>query len=264
MKKRPTSYSNTEQHRQDNRLWWLQALMWVCLCTLPASSLFAQGRSIPTSSAVQEEVAAKELSDDELPEGVRYRYPLLNGMSVSFNLFPPVMNLFGKDYGSYEGGLTLDLHHRFFPQAHAGVGYCNAKNEDFVRYHSKMTPFFKAGMLYNFKYNELKPNDFYGAFVRFGYAYSKADVSNLYFADAIWDQAGPFSIEDMKFNSVWMELGGFIKVEVVKHISLGWDLSVKPFLHRGDVKQGVPYYIPGYGTTTTKLGFGFHIYYDLW
>lgn len=261
--KRPTSYSNTDLSAQRTFRGGLRRLMLVCLAFLTVAGLYAQGRSIPTSSAVQEELAEHDLSADDLPEGQRYRYPLLNGMSVSFNLFPPVMNVFGKDYGYYEGGLTLDLHHRFFPQAHAGMGYCDAQSDDFVRYHSKMAPFFKAGMLYNFKYNELKPNDFYGAFVRFGYAYSKADVSNLYYADAIWDKVGPFTIEDMKFNSLWMEVGGFIKVEIVKHISLGWDLSFKPFLHRGDVKQGAPYYVPGYGTTTSNIGFAFHVYYDL-
>lgn len=258
--KRSTSYSNTDIPAATGRM-----LRWVMMLYLLFSThilILAQGRSIPTSSSVQAEVEER-MSDDDLPEGVTHRYPLFNGMSISFNLFPPVMNIFGKDYGYYEGGLTLDLHHRFFPQAHAGTGYCNAKNEDFVRYHSKTAPFFKAGMLYNFKYNDLKPNDFYGAFIRFGYAFSKADVSNLYYTDAIWDKVGPFTIEDMKFNSVWMELGGFIKVEVVKHISLGWDLSVKPFLHKGSVKQGSPYFIPGYGTTTSNIGFAFHVYYDL-
>jgi len=223
---------------------------------------WAQGSSIPTTSEVEE--ARTDLLSDELPEGVKYRYPLINGMSVSFNLFPPLMNLFGKDYGSYEGMVTFDLHHRFFPQAGAGIGFCDVKSDDEVRYHcTKHFPFFKGGMLYNFNYNDVKPNDFYGAFVRFGYAYSEASISNLRYTDAFWGETEPMSITGLSYHSVWMELGGFIKVQVADHISLGWDASFKPFLHKGKEKQGEPYFVPGYGVTTSKLGFGFHIYYDL-
>lgn len=231
------------------------------LLMLPA---WAQGSSIPTSSAVQEQREAIEQLSEELPEGVKYRYPLLNGMSVSVNLFPPLMNLFGKEYGNYEGMVTFDLHHRFFPQAGAGIGFCDVMNDDSVRYHcTKHFPFFKAGMLYNFNYNDLKPNDFYGAFVRFGYAYSEAKIKGLRYTDAFWGKTDPMTIDGLAYHSVWMELGGFIKVQVAKHISLGWDVSFKPFLHKGKEKQGEPYFVPGYGVTSNKLGFGFHLYYDI-
>ncbi|MCR5361573.1 MAG: DUF6048 family protein [Bacteroidales bacterium] len=227
-------------------------------------TLLAQGSSIPTTSAVKEQRAEGDATASAtLPEGQKYRYATFNAMSVSFNLFPPVMNLFGKDYGSYEGTLTIDLHRRFFPQATAGVGYCNAESDDFVRYHSKMRPFLKAGMLYNFKYNEPAADDIWGVLMRVGYAYSEADVSNLYYTDAFWGETGPMSIDGMKFHSVWMELGGFIKVQISKHLSAGWDLSWKPFLHRGSVRQGKPYFVPGYGVTTSQIGMGFHVYFDL-
>lgn len=239
-----------------------QRLIVVLLMLVLTFPLWAQGSSIPTTTAV--ETARESLNLEDLPEGVKYRYPLLNGMSVSVNIFPPLMNLFGKDHGSYEGMLTVDLHHRFFPQAGAGIGFCNVMNDDSVRYHcTKHFPFFKAGMLYNFNYNDLKPNDFYGAFIRFGYAYSEAEIKNLRYTDAFWGQTERMSIEGLSFHSIWMELGGFIKVQVANHLSLGWDVSFKPFLHKGKEKQGEPYYVPGYGTTNSKLGFGFHLYYDL-
>ena len=238
----------------------------------------AQGNSIPTSTAVQEQRAVQSILQGELPEGVKYRYPLLNGMSVSANIFPIVIDLFGKDYGNYEGSLTLDLHHRFFPQATVGAGYCKAQSKDVgytpdqsgdnkgfvgLKYHCKMRPYFKAGLLYNFNYNDLKPNDFYGAVLRFAYAYSEADVENLGYADAVWGNVGPMKIEGLKFHSVWMELGGFIKVEVARHFSLGWDLTYRPFLHRGKDRQGKPYFVPGYGTASSRFGLNFNIYYDL-
>ncbi len=259
MRKKSTSNSPIKLLARLSTTRRLLAVVMMLMLVLPS---FAQGTSIPASSAV-EEVRA-ELLTEELPEGVKYRYPLLNGMSVSVNVFPPLMNLFGKKYGNYEGMLTIDLHHRFFPQAGAGIGFCNVMNDDSVRYHcSKHFPFFKGGMLYNFNYNDLKPNDFYGAFIRFGYAYSEAEIKHLRYKDAFWGETAPMTIEGLAYHSVWMELGGFIKVQVAKHISLGWDASFKPFLHKGKEKQGEPYFVPGYGVTSNKLGFGFHLYYDI-
>lgn len=242
------------------RAWITMAIL--CLFCGWSDHLLAQGSSIPTTSEVKEQ-RIDEWMMENLPEGVKYRYPLLNGMSVSANIFSPILNIFGKDYGSYEGALTLDIHHRFFPQAAAGAGYCDVTNEDSLRYHSRLRPFFKAGLLYNFNYNDLKPNDFYGALIRFGYAYSSADISGLSYTDGFWPNYKPDDMKDLKFHSIWMEIGGFIKVQIADHISMGWDVTFKPFLRKGGDKQGEPYFVPGYGTTNSKLGFGFHVYYDL-
>ena len=81
-------------------------------------TLLAQGSSIPTTSAVKEKrTEGDATASATLPEGQKYRYATFNGMSVSFNLFPPVMNLFGKDYGSYllvqhkeVAGEKVDIH----------------------------------------------------------------------------------------------------------------------------------------------------------
>jgi hypothetical protein len=228
-----------------------------------SASLFAQGNSIPTTSAVREQRDAVEALPEKLPDGVKYRYPLLNGLSISVNLFPPVLDLFGKDFCNYEAFATLDLHHRFFPQVSAGLGYCNEESTDLVKYKSEMRPFIKAGLLYNFKYNDMNPDDFWGVLLRFGYAHSEAEVSNLYYTDGYWGEQGPMTISGLSFNSVWMEIGGSIKVQVVKHVSLGWDLTFKPFLHKGSVRQGKPYFVPGYGSTASKMGLTFHLYYDI-
>ncbi|MBQ0056339.1 MAG: hypothetical protein KBT20_01670 [Bacteroidales bacterium] len=207
--------------------------------------------------------AVMRAQDGTLPEGQRYRHPLFNGLSVSFNAFPPALTLFGKGYASFEGMATVDLHHRFFPQFSAGVGYCDHESANEVRYQTDPAPFFKAGMAYNFKYNDENGDDFYGAFLRVGYAHSESEVSNLYYTDGYWEPQGPISIDDMKSNSCWLELGGFIKVKVASHLSLGWDASFRPFLHKGSTPSGHPYFVPGYGPTTTSFGFAFHIYYDL-
>lgn len=241
----------------------IKLLLLVVLIGCSFGRAMAQGSSIPTTSAVKEQRATGEDSD-ELPEGVTHRYPLLNGLSVSLDAFPVVMQVFGNNRANYGGMVTLDLHHRFFPQVAAGVGYCNETNPDNVRYKCSLQPYMKVGMAYNFKYNDLKPNDFYGAFARIGISHNDAEVSNLYYADGFWPMQGPLTLTGLKSTSCWLELGGFIKVQVLDHLSLGWDLSFSPFLSKGNTRNGSPYFVPGYGTTTTALGFAFHVYYDIW
>ena len=60
-----------------------------------AVGAMAQGRSIPTTSEVQEVQAS--VLPEILPDSVKYRFPLFNGLSVSTNLFDPVMNIFKWD-----------------------------------------------------------------------------------------------------------------------------------------------------------------------
>lgn len=222
---------------------------------------WAQGASIPKNS----EAKAQEMTlPEELPDSVKYRYPLFNGLSLSVNLFPPVMQVFGKDYCSYEAMITADIHHRFMPQVAAGIGSCNELSDNGYRYKSQMTPFFKVGMVYNFQFNEYKyGRDFYAAFIRYGYGYSKADITGLTYNDGFWNEYGPADIRDQKFHSHWLELGAMIKVEVVKHISLGWDISFKPFLSKGGNEYANPYYVPGYGATSSKIGMAFNLYWDI-
>lgn len=200
----------------------------------------------------------------ELPDSIPYRYGLMHGLSISVNIFPPVLELFGKDYRSYEAMVTLDLHHRFLPQVAAGIGSCEAISDYDLQFKSKTTPFFKVGMIYNFNYNDLKADDFYGAFVRYGFGHAEADLLGITYTDGVWPDYGPADVHDITYNSHWLEIGGMIKVKVTRHFAAGWDAYFKPFVHKGTSKYGPPYYVPGYGVTSNKLGFAFHLYYDIW
>lgn len=225
-----------------------------------SSHLCAQGRSIPRSSEAQVETVVE---DAELPEGVKYRYPLLNGLSVMFNLYEPVMNLLGNDRASYEASVMLNIHHRFFPEATLGMGWCNELSDDLVRYHVKAAPFAKIGLRYNLKYNDLEDKFYYFIVARYGFCHSEADISNLTYTDGYWPEYGPTNIRNQKFNSHWVEVGGGIKVQIWKRLSAGWDVYIKPFLHKGSTSQATPYYVPGYGTTDGAFGMAFRLYYDL-
>lgn len=237
----------------------LWVLVFACLGRVCA---FGQGATIPRGTATEN--AAQTLPADlELPEGVKYRYPLLNGLSLSVNIFEPVMGIFLNDYASFEATGQLDLHHRFFPEFTFGMGKCDDVSDDLVGYTTKLAPFYKIGIAYNLKYNDIAPENYYFIFLRYGFAHSTADITNLTFTDGYWHEYGPFDITGQKFNSHWLEIGFGIKVKIWRRFSMGWDLYYKPLLSDGATRYASPYYIPGYGTTNGKFGFGYRIAYDL-
>lgn len=220
---------------------------------------YAQGNSIPKSSKAK--VQAEE-QPEILPEDVKYRYPLFNGLSVSTNIFDPVMEMFKWDHANYGATVTADFHHRFFPQLSFGLGHCNQENEDNgLKYVSKAAPYFKTGMLYNFKYNETKPENYYYVLARVGFSKSKGDFENLKYTDGYWIDYGPETINDQDFSCSWVELGGGIKVKLTGPISLGWEISLRPMLSNGNNKYGKPYFVPGRGTSS--FCFEFNLSYDI-
>ncbi len=233
--------------------------------------LLAQGRSIPVSSDVEAE-KQKEIIE-ELPEGQKYRYKLFNGLNISIDILDPVLYATALDHASFEAQLMADFHHRFFPMASFGMGLANETSDNGLEYgtgakqeftfKSNLAPYGKIGFAYNVDYNSTRPNDYYLAFFRYGIAFNKADITNLYYADDLWGSLGPINISDQKYTTQWLELGGMIKVQIVKHISLGWDLYFKFKITQSGTEYGTPYFVPGYSTNNSHLGFSFRLYYDI-
>lgn len=240
-------------------------------CCLQTHWLMAQGRSIPKGTKAQE--AAETLLDEELPEGQKYRYPLFNGLNVSVDIFDPLYDIFLSNHATYEAQVMVDLHHRFFPMAAAGMGYADEtsnngiefstdKKQEF-RFKSDLAPFLKLGMAYNLRYNSTKPTDTYMVFARYGIAHNKADLTNIYYASANWPDVHLPDMLGQSYTTQWLEAGVMIKVQLIKHLSLGWDLYAKIKLSQSGTKYGKPVFVPGYGDCSSIFGFSFRVYYDI-
>ena len=248
----------------------LRVLLLTIICCMQMNGLMAQGRTIPRSSEIEEgDTSLPEF----LPEGQKYRYSLLNGLNISVDISDPIMNLFYYDHASYEAQVMVDLHHRFFPMAAFGMGYADETSNngnDYgtdgkqeITFVSDMAPFAKVGIAYNLDYNSLHPSDLYLLFLRYGYAYNKADIKNLYYADELWGACGPISICNQKYQTHWLELGLMLKVQLMRHVSLGWDLYWKVPLMQTGTDFGKPTFVPGYGLNSSSIGFSFRFYYDI-
>jgi hypothetical protein len=237
----------------------------LCLAALApavATPAFGQGATIPRGSSKADVEVTTPLST-ELPEGVKYRYPLLNGLNLSINLFEPVMHVFRNDYASYEATAQLDLHHRYLPEVTVGVGQCDDVSDDLVGYKTSLSPYFKVGAALNLRYNDVDPDYFYFVVLRYGYSHSTADITNMYYTDGYWNQYGPVDILDQTFNAHWVELGFGIQVKIWRRFSMGWDLYYKPLISDGSTKYASPYYLPGYGVTSVKFGLNYRLTYKL-
>lgn len=235
-----------------------------------SNQLLAQGRSIPKS---EEAKAQEEALPLELPEGQKYRYKAFNGLNISVDILDPIMYTTMFDHCSYEVQVMADLHHRFFPMASFGMGLADETSNnglDFdtdkkqeCNFKSDLAPFAKIGLAYNTKFNDIRPQDYYMVFMRYGFAYSQGDITNLWYASKEWDAVGPIDILDQSYTTHWVELGAMIKVQLWRKISAGWDLYWKVKLHQSGTEQGKPYFMPGFGTTSSSVGFSFRLYYDI-
>lgn len=230
----------------------------ISLALLAAAVVPASGQGNPKKLLKLAQVEAEEKAP------VEYAYPLLNDVSLSVNVFEPAMQLFGWQHADYEAMLTADLHHRFMPHVVAGMGYCDERSDDQVRFHTKATPYLKLGCYYNFKFNSPTPADYYAVFARYGASSSHADISGMTYTDGYWPDYGPQSLSRIHYRCHWLEVGGSIRVQVAGPLSLGWDLYVKPLIRKAGSEVGKPYFVPGYGVTSSKFGFGFHAIYSLY
>jgi hypothetical protein len=240
-----------------------QTLCLLAFCLLSAFPAFGQGATIPRGSNSGETTVDTPPINYELPEGVKYRYPLFYGLNLSVNLFEPVMHVFRNNYASYEATAQVDLHHRYMPELTVGVGKCDDKSDDLVGYKTSLSPFFKVGAALNLKYNDVEPNYFYFVVLRYGYSHSTADITNLYYNDGFWEKYGPVDLINQTFNAHWFELGFGIQVKLWRRFSMGWDLYYKPLISDGGSKYASPYYIPGYGITSFKFGLNYRLTYRL-
>lgn len=243
------------------------------LALLPAT-MWAQGRSIPKGSEAKAQENTEKVFDIVLPEGQKYRFPLLNGLSISVDLFDPVMRMLSaSSHCTYEAQAMLDLHHRYFPMASFGAGEASELSNnglDFgtdkkqeLLFESKEGFFGKVGLGYNLKYNDYRADDYYLVLMRYGIAWNKADISNLYYADDAWGALGPIDINGQEYTTHWLELGGMLKVQIWNRFSLGWDLYWKIKLAQSGTQRGEAYYVPGMGTTQSSVGFSFRLFYDI-
>lgn len=198
-----------------------------------------------------------------LPKAPPMKYQLLHAINVGVNIFDPVMRLCGQKYGGADAYVNVSLHNRYLPTFEFGMGKADVSPADNnFTYNTPLSPYFKIGMDYNFMYNS-NPNYQFFAGVRYGFSPFKYTIS-----DVSLTNGGYWGEETMNFGQVsatagWAEILIGLRVKLFKQVSAGWAFKYHQITNQSHPALGDPWYIPGYGSSTSSLAVSFSISYTL-
>ena len=187
------------------------------------------------------------------------------GISLSTVIFG-YMSSFLDDGMSGEIAIEANLGNRFFPIVEAGYGSIDITDENFGIHYKSAAPYMRAGLNYNFSYQEgktLRPNYVYGA-LRFGCSKMKYDVSSPPLHDPIWGGEVPYSFSDVNGFASWIELGVGVSAKIWKNFRMGWCVRYKARVNATKSHNSKIGYIPGFGTNRhTRFGATYSLIYEI-
>lgn len=187
------------------------------------------------------------------------KYPLFNGISAGVNFADAIFQAFGQKYGSYDVWADVSLYNWFFPTIEAGVGFADStpENRNFT-YKVKPSLYLKLGLNYNFLY---KSNPDYQVFLGLRAAFSSFgwEATGVNIESSYWQDHQRLELTGLHSTAWWGELLAGIKVKIVSHFSLGWNVRWHfPFKITNATPKNLPaglspdalsspWFIPGYG-----------------
>lgn len=217
----------------------------------------AQGRTILIDT-----VAGTEVVDStQLQVVPKMEYPLAYAASVGVNIWDPVMRLFGQKYGLIEFQAEFNMHNRYIPVFQAGLGVADDRPDDNnYTYKTKMSPFFKIGMNYNFLYNS--SSDYMAmAGIRYGFSPFNFSVTDVTIDSSYWQEDAMMNIPARNVTAGYLELLFNLRIRIGGPVYLGWSFIFHKVLHQSSTPYGKPWYIPGYGNTNMPITGAFSVTY---
>lgn len=189
----------------------------------------------------------------------------VNGVTVQADVASLVTSLVTKGEAySAEGGVQIDLKHKYYPIVELGFGGANkisAADVDFSTYGL----YGRLGVDINLikKSEDSKPsNNLFLAGVRLGMSNFRYNITNQTVTDPYWGGTrilDPIENFESKF---WFEIVAGVRVEVVKNIYMGWNIRNKQLLSKDPEGQPSTWYIPGFGRNTgSAWGFNYIVGY---
>lgn len=174
-------------------------------------------------------------------------WPLFNGVTVGVNFFDAIMLIAKQSYASFDCSAAVSLHNWFFPTVEAGLGFCDNHREDSsLRYKTRLSPYFKLGLDYNFLYKS-SPDYFAGLGVRCGFARPTYEITGGSTSSGYWDQSSSFNIPSQSVSAWYGEALAAVRVKIWKGLSMGWSVRYRFKLKIPDASNSDPWFIPGYG-----------------
>lgn len=193
----------------------------------------------------------------------RMQYPKLTSLIFGANIWDPVMRILGQKYGGIDFSAELSLWNRFIPIVEVGAGWADNTPEDMnFTYKGKLSLYGKLGASYNFKFNN-SPD--YVALLGFraGYSNFGYEIRNIRLQNGYWNQSQTIDILNQRSHALWGEFALSIRVKIYRNISAGWALKYHFLFNHKTNENSEPWYIPGYGTRTSRISGGLSVFYTL-
>lgn len=191
------------------------------------------------------------------------QYPLLTSVSVSVDLWNPIMRAFGQHYGLIGFGAQLSLHNRYLAALEMGLGMADNRPDDRnFHYKSPMSVYFRAGMDYNFLYNSTTDYQFFVG-LRFGFSPFNYEINDITIVSDYWGEVEHPQIPTQHCTATWWEFNVGLQVKLWGPISAGWSVRYHNVMHATKSQYGEPWYIPGYGARGTSLSGAINITYTI-
>ncbi|MDD3195734.1 MAG: DUF6048 family protein [Paludibacter sp.] len=181
--------------------------------------------------------------------------PLWQGIELETDVVPLISNLLNDDKTfRYEVLSRVNLKNKYFPVVE--VGYEGKHRElgsgiDFTG----TGMFYRVGLDFNLlksmSTQAVKNKFLLGA--RLGYSNFFYDISNISYIDEYKGADITGNIIGLQSKSLWFEIVGGIRIEILKNVSVGWSVRIKNQLGEPEAGAIIPWYIPGFGQTGSSV-----------
>jgi hypothetical protein len=195
--------------------------------------------------------------EEERPAIVDSAHQLRLGFDISRILF----NQLQKDKEeriSYE--LELDFYWRkdLYIVAEGGWGNASLNYPDLA--YKSNNIFFRAGINKSLL-PRLKQDDWDMGFIglRYGVGLINRSNANYTITDSTWGVIAG-TVPGTGLTAHWIELTGGVRVEIAKHLFLGWNMRGKFLVNAKQFKELPPYNIAGYGKGEKNTVFDFNVF----
>ena len=184
-------------------------------------------------------------------------------LRFSFDLSRPAINLAQNTRNSYEGAVDYYLRNEIYLVAEGGAGSSEYAYPD-LSYQSTSS-FFRVGIDKTL-IKRAKLSDWDAAFagIRYGVGFIRRGEAAYAIVDSVWGTATG-TIPSKNFTAHWAELTGGVRVEILRHLQLGWNIRGRFLLNERSFRELSPVYIAGYGKgdKSTIFDFSFYVSYAL-
>ena len=156
--------------------------------------------------------------------------------------------------------LSLDANYRanIFTDLEGGWGHSRVSNS-YLSYQCT-NPFLRIGVEKRL-FNPVYAGDFDNAFIGLRYGLARVNRSDGAYViqDPVWGNTTGH-IPGATFWAHWVELTGGFRMELIRHIFIGWTIRAKTLLNPKQLEQLPPAYLAGYGKGDKPTAFGYNFY----